>query len=115
MIKRFDITAPRCAFCANISNNRLRSYISRINYTAQVESVDNIVECKTVDFCDNLCAFVRNMVCIKCEQNIFLIAAGKRYERLRSVYSLLLKQIFVCSVAVDDNCLWQKICKLLAP
>ena len=106
MIKSFYIAADAVLSGADILQNVVGGNILRIDDASDIQRVNDIIEFQTVDFGNQL--GIGNTLCKECKENILLIQIGQGDKGFRFCQSLFKKERTICSVTIDDSCVWKQ-------
>ena len=86
--------------------------IAGMEHASEVHTLDDVGECRAVDFRDDLRA--RDAAGIEAHQHVFLIDARQRGHGVHLCNALLGEQLLVRAVSVDDRGLGQALCQRVA-
>ncbi len=101
MVEGFDIAAVHGSLLrADISHDRLRSDITRIDDAVHVQAAEDPFVVGAVDLGNDF--GMGDVSGMECQQDILLVDAGQGNEGLHVFDPFLPKQLFVGAVAVDD-------------
>ena len=106
MIKRFHIASDTVLGGTDILQNVVGGNILRIDDASDIQRVNDIIEFQTVDFGNQL--GIGNTFCKECKENILLIQIGQGDKGFRFCQSLFKKERTICSVTIDDSCVWKQ-------